>query len=196
MPRSLARGMIFSMPMQAMWIGGRLVPMSALPSLVQTTTPPVSAMAKLTPVSPACAARNFWRRWPRAASVRYLGSEAPFVGSEFLMEELADVLLLEVNGGEDDVAGRFVAELHDAFAEIGVRHLDAARLQVRIEVALLGQHRLGLHQAGNAALGRGCDGQWRCARRRRAPSGPGYRWRWRCARTPPGNRRGARACAA
>ncbi len=68
------------------------------------------------------------------------------------MEELADVLLLEVDGGEHDVAWRFVAELHDAFAKIGVRHLDSARLQVGIQVALLGQHRLRLHQAGDASI--------------------------------------------
>ena len=55
-------GTSFSTPMQAMWIGGSAVPRSAFPSLVQTTTPPVEAMAKLTPVSPACAARNFSRR--------------------------------------------------------------------------------------------------------------------------------------
>ena len=177
MPRSFARGSSFSTPMQAMWIGGRLVPMSALPSFVQTTNPPVSAMAKLTPVSPACAAMNFWRRWPRAASVRYFGIGGALLGSEFLVEEFADVFLLQVDGGENDVAWRFVAELHDAFTEIGVRHLDAARLQVRIEVALLGQHRLRLHEAGNAAIRRGCDEQWCCARQRRAPSGPACRLR-------------------
>ena len=76
-PRSWARGISFSTPMQAICRRGRLVPISALPSLVQTTTPPVSAMAKLTPVSPAWAPMNLLRRWPRAASVRYLGSDAP-----------------------------------------------------------------------------------------------------------------------
>ena len=76
-PRSFARGMTFSMPMQAMCSGGSEAPRSALPSLVQTTKPPVSAMAKLTPVRPACAARNFSRRCARAASVSFCGSASP-----------------------------------------------------------------------------------------------------------------------
>src|SRR5438094_812711 len=41
--------------MQAMCSGGSETPRSAFPSLVQTTNPPVSAIAKLTPVSPASA---------------------------------------------------------------------------------------------------------------------------------------------
>ncbi len=71
-------GTSFSMPMQAMCTLARCTPMSALPSLVQTTKPPVSATAKLTPVMAASAFRNFSRRCWRAASVRYCGSVAPF----------------------------------------------------------------------------------------------------------------------
>ncbi len=52
--------------------------MSAFPSFVQTTTPPVSAIAKFTPVRPAWARMNRSRRWPRAASVSLVGSERPF----------------------------------------------------------------------------------------------------------------------
>ncbi len=69
--------MTFSMPIEAMCTGGSVVPMSALPSLVTTTNPPVSAMAKLTPVSPASAPRNFSRRCWRARSVSWVGSERP-----------------------------------------------------------------------------------------------------------------------
>jgi hypothetical protein len=75
------------------------------------------------------------------------------IGPQLLVEQLADLLLLEVDGRHDDVTGRLAAELDDALAEIGVGHLDAARLEVRIQVALLGQHRLGLDQPGHAALG-------------------------------------------
>ncbi len=81
-----------------------------------------------------------------------LGVGGTLFGSEFLVEELADVLLFEVDGGEHDVAGRFMSELHDAFAEIGVGHLDATLLQVGIQVALLGQHRLRLHEVSDAAI--------------------------------------------
>ena len=75
--RSFALGTSFSIPMQAMCNFGKDVPRSAFPSFVQTTEPPVSAIAKLTPVMPAAAARNFCRSVCRAASVRYCGSVAP-----------------------------------------------------------------------------------------------------------------------
>ena len=65
------------MPIEATCTRGKVVPMSALPSLVTTTKPPVSAMAKFTPVRPAWAERNFWRRCWRAFSVRTVGSESP-----------------------------------------------------------------------------------------------------------------------
>jgi hypothetical protein len=132
-------------------MGGSEVPRSALPSLVQTTKPPVSAMAKLTPVRPASAARNFSRRWCRAASVSALGSERP-AGAELFVEQLADLLLFQVNGGHDDVARALLAKLHDALAQISVDDFDAARLEIRIEVALLGEHRLALDQPLDAAL--------------------------------------------
>ena len=41
------------MPIEAMCSGGTFAPRSALPSLVQTTTVPVSATAKFAPVMPA-----------------------------------------------------------------------------------------------------------------------------------------------
>ena len=56
--RSRARGINFSIPMLATCSGGTLAPMSAFPSLVQTTNPPVSATAKLAPVMPASALRK------------------------------------------------------------------------------------------------------------------------------------------
>ena len=117
------------MPMQAMCSCGSDVPRSALPSFVQTTKPPVSAMAKLTPVMPASAARNFSRSLCRAASVRYVGSVAPFVGAQLAVEQLADFFLLDVDRRQHDVAGVLVAELHDPLAEVGVDHLDAVALR-------------------------------------------------------------------
>jgi hypothetical protein len=50
--RSVIRGMTFSIPTHAMWIGGRCIPRSALPSFVQITTLPVSATAKGTAKRP------------------------------------------------------------------------------------------------------------------------------------------------
>ena len=68
--RCSSRGMIFSMPIEAMCSFGTLAERSALPSLVQTTTPPVSATAKLQPVMPASAARINGRFASRCASAR------------------------------------------------------------------------------------------------------------------------------
>lgn len=52
-PRSSMRGTTFSMPIDAMCRRGTLALKSALPSLVQTTNEPVSAIAKFAPVMPA-----------------------------------------------------------------------------------------------------------------------------------------------
>ena len=99
---------------------------------------------------PASAARNFSRRccarglgevrWDRRARGR----------AQLFVEQLAHLLLLQVDGGHDDVGRRLAAELHDALAEVGVHHLDAARLEVLVEAALLGEHRLALHQPRDA----------------------------------------------
>src|ERR1700721_2862546 len=72
-PMSSTFGIIFSIPMLAMWSGGTEAPMSALPSFVQTMKVPVSAIAKLPPVMPAPAARNLGRALLRMVSVRKCG---------------------------------------------------------------------------------------------------------------------------
>jgi len=69
--------MTFSIPTDAMWIGASAIPRSAFPSFVQTTNPPVSAMAKLIPVSVQSAARKRWRRCSRAAPASAFGSDRP-----------------------------------------------------------------------------------------------------------------------
>src|SRR5690242_11712179 len=71
--------------------------------------------------------------------------------AEVLVECGADFLLLQVNCGGDDVARWLVAELHDPLSEIRVDHVDAAVLEVGIETAFLGQHRLALDEPLRAA---------------------------------------------
>ena len=56
-----------------------------------------------------------------------------------------------VDGGHDDVARRFVVELLDAFAQIGLHDLDAAGLEKRPHLALVGEHRLRLDQRARPA---------------------------------------------
>ncbi len=63
-------GMSFSMPIEAMCSPGTFIDRSALPSLVQTVMPPVSATAKLQPVRPAPAFRIRGRVASRCASAR------------------------------------------------------------------------------------------------------------------------------
>ena len=48
--------------------------------------------------------------------------------------------------GDYDVTGRLVVQLLDAFAKIGLDHLDVARLEERAHVAFLSQHRFALDQ--------------------------------------------------
>ena len=66
--RSRVRGIIFSIPILAMCKGGTEAPISAFPSLVQTTNVPVSATAKFAPVMPAPAFKNLGRELLRMAS--------------------------------------------------------------------------------------------------------------------------------
>ena len=67
------------------------------------------------------------------------------------VEQCADLAPRLVDGGHDQVRRRLAGELHDALAEVGVHDLDAARLEVRIQAALLGEHRLALHHPPRAA---------------------------------------------
>ncbi len=196
-PRSAARGMSFSMPMQAMCMRRSETPRSALPSLVQTTKPPVSAMAKFTPVSPASAGRNFSRRCCRAASVRYFGSVAPAGVPSVRVEELADLLPLACGwrAARCGWAARCPSCTIRSPRSVSTTSMPC-RSRNGIEVALLGEHRLALHQPGDAAVRGGARGRSRCARRRRAPSAPVRRGRGPCARTARGTRRAARGCGA
>ena len=57
-PKCSTLGIIFSKPILAMCTSAKCTPMSALPSFVQTTNPPVSAMAKLTPVKATLRVKN------------------------------------------------------------------------------------------------------------------------------------------
>ncbi len=140
------------MPMQAMCSLGSETPMSALPSLVQTTKPPVSAMAKLTPVMPASAAMNLLAQMPARRFGQVVRIGGSLLGPQMLVKRLAHLLLLDVDGRQHDVAGRLVAQLHDPFAQVGVDHLDAVLLQIRIQVALFGQHRLALDDSLHLVL--------------------------------------------
>ena len=70
---------------------------------------------------------------------------ADFLGDTFLLKHLAYFLTLQVDGRHHDMAWLLVQELDDALTQVGLHHVDAMLLQVRIHLALLGEHRLRLH---------------------------------------------------
>src|SRR5271168_4607671 len=59
-------------------------------------------------------------------------------------ECLGNLLLNQVNRRCDDMAGRFVSQLDDVFAQIGFYRGNAVRLEEIVEPDLLGDHRLAL----------------------------------------------------
>ena len=52
-----------------------------------------------------------------------------------------------MHGREDDVVRRFLAELDDELAQVGLHHFEAVFLEGFVEVNFLGGHGLGLHHA-------------------------------------------------
>ena len=70
MPMSSIEGTTFSIPVMATWMRGIEVHMRPLPSLVTSTSVPVSATMKFAPVMPMSAAMNFSRSWRRASWAR------------------------------------------------------------------------------------------------------------------------------
>ena len=62
------------------------------------------------------------------------------------MKNLGYIAAQLVDRRHHDVARRLVVELLDALAEVGLDDLDAAVLEERPHLALVGQHRLALHQ--------------------------------------------------
>lgn len=138
--RSLRRGSKFLIPIQAICSGGRETPRSAFPSLVQTTKPPVSAIAKLTPVSPASAAQNRSRRCWRAASVRYAGSESAFFRTKMFVKTLADLFFPNMNCGQHNMAGRFLLQLNNSFTQVSIDDLNPLVFEKRIKMTFFSQH--------------------------------------------------------
>ena len=68
-----------------------------------------------------------------------------FLGDSLLLEHLSHFLTLQVDGRHHDVAWLLVQELDDALTQVGLYHIDSVLLQIRIHLALLGEHRLRLH---------------------------------------------------
>ena len=63
----------------------------------------------------------------------------------FLFEQLAHVVVAQMDGGHHDVRGCLTLQLDDALAQVGFDHLNAFLLEVGVHAALLSEHRLRLH---------------------------------------------------
>lgn len=75
------------------------------------------------------------------------GVRGALFSAEVFVEAFSDLFLADVDGGEDDVTGRFFAELDDAFAEVSVDDLDSVVFEERIEMAFFGEHGLAFHKS-------------------------------------------------
>jgi hypothetical protein len=69
------------------------------------------------------------------------------------MEERADLAPGLVNGRDDQMRGRLLRQLDDAFPEVRVDDVEAARLEVAVQSALLREHRLALDHPPGAPGG-------------------------------------------
>ena len=70
---------------------------------------------------------------------------AYFLGDTLLLKHLAYLLTFQVDGRHHDMARLLPQELDDALTQVGLHHVDAVLLQVRVHLALLGEHGLRLH---------------------------------------------------
>ena len=68
-----------------------------------------------------------------------------FLGDSLLLEHLSHFLTLQVDGRHHDVTWLLMQELDNALTQVGLHHVNTVLLQIRIHLALLGEHRLRLH---------------------------------------------------
>ena len=80
------------------------------------------------------------------------GIAVAVLGAELAFEKLADLLTAYADGGQHDVAGRQLQQLHDPLAQVALDGIDAPLAQVGRKPALLGEHRLALDEVPPAVL--------------------------------------------
>ena len=155
--RDVARGAgsTFSTGMTAMCTGGSVVQNRPLPSLVTSTSVPVSAAAKFTPVTPTSAREELGPQpftSPGRERLALHGQRRARLRGPSTSRIWGSVLWI---AGSDHVRRPLARELHDVLAEVGLDRTHARALERGVEVDLLGRHRLRLHdRAGAARRGR------------------------------------------
>ncbi len=80
------------------------------------------------------------------------GINVAVFGPQVFVEERADFFSLDMDGGHDDVAGWFVAQLDDPFSQIGIDDLEAVSFEEGVQVAFFGEHRLAFDYLLDAVL--------------------------------------------
>ena len=81
------------------------------------------------------------------------GSACTMLLDDALLAEAGGHLLAgDVDGGHHDVAGRYLHELKDALAKVGLDHVDAVLNEVVVQMALFGEHRLALNHLLDVVL--------------------------------------------
>ena len=69
-----------------------------------------------------------------------------------LFEQLAYVIVVQMDGGHHDVTRLLTLQLDDALAEVSLYDLDALRFQIGVHLALFCQHRLRLYHLLHVVL--------------------------------------------
>ena len=113
-------------------------------------------MAKFAPLMPMSASQYFLPHDP-PGDHRQIFRIIRRLGTQPVMEQIADLLPRQVHGREDDVIRRFVAKLHDEFAQIGFHHLKTSLLQRVVEMDFLRRHALGFDDGTDLVLPRHAD---------------------------------------
>ena len=123
--RSSGVGTSFSIPTTVISVSGSVVQKRPLPSDSTTQTVPVSATAKFAPLIATRAARNFARRYARAAPASSLRVVGEVGQPERAAEEVADLDAVLVDRRHEDVRRLLAGQLADQLGEIGLDDVDA-----------------------------------------------------------------------
>ena len=141
------------MPRTATWTGGNEVTMRPLPSLVTSTSEPVSATREVDAGDADVGGEEVLAQPGPCERVELgrLGAEVIGRGRGGA-EDGADRVAVAVQRGGDDVARRFAGELDDPLTEVGLDDRRAGGIERLVERDLLGRHRLRLHDRARAAF--------------------------------------------
>ena len=125
-------------------IRGMVVAMRMLPSLETRLISPVSAQARLQPVSPMSALSIFSPQG-HAGRPGQGRKDLPCRRCRAFPRRGRPICLpVHVDAGGDDVRGGVAGQLDDVFAEIGLGHLDAGGSEGLVDIDFIGKHRLAL----------------------------------------------------